>query len=168
MNTKELYTLCHKRLNYNQDTGVFTWKTHKSNRWLGKRAGNLDNRGYWRLSLNGKYLRGNRVAFLMSHGWLPVIIDHVNKITDDDRIINLRAATHRQNVIYSNLSGGESGYRGVFKSKLRWRARIRIETGRINLGSFTCKHEAAAAYNEAAKIHHGEFAVLNVISEISK
>ena len=165
MNDQELYELCHSHLNYNKDTGIFTWKIHGAGRSLGKRAGSLDNRGYWALRVNYVYLRANRVAFLMTYGYLPTIVDHINGVTNDDRICNLRAATHRQNVINSKLRGGESGYRGVFKSKTRWRARIRIEGSRLNLGSFICKHEAAKAYNEAAKKYHGEFAVINTINQ---
>ena len=35
----------------------------------------------------------------------------------------------------------------------------------MNLGHYKDKKEAALAYNEAAKKHHGEFAVLNEVQQ---
>ena len=62
--------------------------------------------------------------------------------------------------------GGASPYVGVsfFKRDQKWRAYI-VETfpvrKQIHLGYFTTQEEAARAYNEAAKLYHGEFACLN-------
>lgn len=83
---------------------------------------------------------------------------------------NLRVATHAQNM--ANLrprKNTTSKYKGVkaveYKSESRhtinWHASMKINGACTHLGSFKTEEEAAIAYDEAAKIHHGEFANLN-------
>lgn len=68
--------------------------------------------------------------------------------------------------LYANNT---SGYQGVSwdKSCKRWKAIITVEGKLKNLGKFKCKHEAARAYNSAARHYHGEGCFLNVIAEES-
>lgn len=56
-----------------------------------------------------------------------------------------------------------SQYRGVswFKRDLCWRSWMNYNGKQIHLGYFNTEEEAAHAYDEAAKIYHGEFANLN-------
>lgn len=59
---------------------------------------------------------------------------------------------------------GSSGFQGVeaSRSKIRpWTARISINSRRISLGNFSSAEEAAAAYDTAAVMALGEFAVTN-------
>lgn len=64
--------------------------------------------------------------------------------------------------LYANNT---SGYQGVTwdKEKKRWKASIWVDGKSKSLGKYKCKHEAARAYNSAAKKYHGEEAFLNVI-----
>jgi hypothetical protein len=54
-----------------------------------------------------------------------------------------------------------SGYKGVQKSRKRWIARIMVNGKHIGLGTFDAPEEAARAYDRAAKLYHGDFAVPN-------
>jgi hypothetical protein len=58
-----------------------------------------------------------------------------------------------------------SKYRGVtwIKNRKKWRASSRIGSGRVVIGHFENEAEAALAYNEIVKVHHGEFAILNKV-----
>jgi len=83
----------------------------------------------------------------------------------DNRKANLRPATHTQNVWNRRKfkPHSRSKYKGVdwANDMKRWRARIRVNGKRIYLGSFTNETEAAKAYDQAAREHHGQFASLN-------
>jgi hypothetical protein len=83
---------------------------------------------------------------------------------------NLRNCTHRQNGM-NGTSRGKSKYLGVYLMKgetyknKTYRdtiaAKIGVKGKNIYLGAFKTEEAAALAYDEAAKIHYGEFANLN-------
>ena len=99
--------------------------------------------------------------------------DHINHNGLDNRKANLRPATHTQNVwnpreFNRPTPGGykrhsRSKYKGVdwANDMNRWRARIRVNGKRIYLASFKEELDAAKAYDQAAKKHHGEYASVN-------
>jgi len=91
--------------------------------------------------------------------------DHINGNGLDNRRANLRPATHTQNVWNRRKFNvdSRSKYKGVdwAKDMKRWRARIRVNGKRIYLGSFADETDAAKAYDNAARNHHGQFASLN-------
>jgi hypothetical protein len=90
--------------------------------------------------------------------------DHRDRNSLDNRQKNLRKATRFQNGSNRrNPSNNTSGFRGVslYKRTGKWESRIRYKGKLIHLGLFSTAEEAARAYDEAAKIYHGEFAALN-------
>ncbi len=94
-----------------------------------------------------------------------MLVDHHNRNTLDNRRENLRLATHSQNQFNKGKTSRKttSHFIGVFfeKHSGRWVARNTVEGKRIWLGRFDDEIEAARAYDEAARKHHGEFAQLN-------
>lgn len=91
------------------------------------------------------------------------VIDHINGSGLDNRQANLRLATVAQNAWNSKKRNPSSGYKGVWfaRDKGLWRAAIVCNRRRIHLGYFRDKCDAAKAYDTAACIHFGEYAVLN-------
>jgi hypothetical protein len=93
--------------------------------------------------------------------------DHKNHNTLDNRKDNLRPCTTAQNNLNRpGNKGSKSGYKGVTLNNGKgghniWRVRIQIDGKSTFLGRFHTPEEAAHAYDEAAKIYHGEFAHLN-------
>ena len=94
-----------------------------------------------------------------------ILVDHINHNGLDNRKVNLRFATYSQNNSNTRMrkNPGASKYKGVQWSKQRnkWTAIIRYNKKRKFLGYYTDERKAAKAYNEAAKIYHGQFASPN-------
>ena len=93
-------------------------------------------------------------------------VDHINGNRRDNSKKNLRWVTIRENgmnqVRHKNSS---SIYKGVSwkKQNKAYRANISINGRLTHLGCFKNEIDAAKAYNEAAALHFGEFARLNII-----
>lgn len=93
-------------------------------------------------------------------------VDHIDGDKLNNRRSNLRLCNSSQNQANRKISkNNTSGYKGVTwrKDRQLWAAMIMLNRKNIYLGLFTNKKEAALAYNNAAKIHYKEFALLNKI-----
>jgi hypothetical protein len=144
-------------LYYNQESGFFFWKVRRKLS-AGSRAGNVGDRGYRRIVIDGRQYREHRLAWLYVYGSFPEIdIDHVNGVRDDNRIENLRVATRSenlQNIRRPTLQNSHSGLLGVSPCLGRWRAQIRIKGRSTHLGVFGTAEEAHMAYLKAKEKHH--------------
>lgn len=110
--------------------------------------------GYIRIRHDGKEYLGHRVAWALYYGEQPPpIIDHINHITDDNRIANLRGVTHQQNTKNASLSAtNKSGHVGVTNYLgERYKARIKHNDKSIHLGIFDTLAEAVAARKAAER-----------------
>lgn len=93
--------------------------------------------------------------------------DHINGDRLDNRLANLRPATHRENCCNMGKKSFKketaSRFKGVSWSKRRgmWRARVRLRGKEREIGCFALEEDAARAYDTAAREWHGEFARLN-------
>lgn len=95
--------------------------------------------------------------------WAPQV-DHRNHDKLDNTRDNLRVSDARTNKYNSGLRNtNRSGYKGVswHKATGKWKAAITSNFKPIHLGVFSERTDAAKAYDEAARKHYGEFAVLN-------
>ncbi len=92
-------------------------------------------------------------------------VDHIHpEDTLDNRKANLRLCTHAENLHnHKKNTNNTSGYKGVsWNSRYhRWEAKIGFDNKHIWLGIFGTAEDAARAYDNAAKEHHGEFAKTN-------
>ncbi len=93
------------------------------------------------------------------------VIDHINGNSLDNRKVNLRECTHKENI--RNRRGknknNTSGFKGVFWAEYtkRWRAQIKVDRKTKFLGYYKNALDAAKAYDAAALKFHGVFASLN-------
>jgi hypothetical protein len=114
--------------------------------------------GYRQIQINKKCYKEHRLAWLYVHGTLPTNhIDHINGNKHDNRIDNLREATHSEN--HQNRCtqhNNTSGFTGVVwhKRENKWQSRISIDGVRVQLGYFNTPYEAHLAYLKAkAELH---------------
>ena len=162
----EYYEEAKRVLDYNHETGLFTWKVARTNSLkVGDPAGTKLNHGYicMCISIDKKYKKptGHRLAWYFINNELPVNVDHINGVRDDNRIINLRACTPSQNNMNRKVSDcNKSGKTGVSKNTRtkRWEAYITLNRKRKGLGHFVNKQDAINARIEGEKKYFGEFA----------
>lgn len=159
-----------KVLDYNQNTGVFTWKINTGPRSVvANRAGSYDAKGYITISIDAKVRKAHRLAWLYIHGDFPQgirpFIDHINGKPDDNRIVNLRVSSGVENSRNRfKTSTNETGFKGVSWDKnnrgnKKFKAQIRNPiTGRNeNLGRYVTPKEASVVYETKSKEYYGDF-----------
>jgi len=150
-------------LNYNQETGIFTWIISPCHSVpIGKTAGTKLARGYLHVRIDGHVILAHRLAWFLIYGYWPIYIDHINGNTGDNRITNLRESNNRKNQQNQkrhragklvgahrvrNRKGGDPGISGG-KS---WKSVICLNRKKIYLGVFKTAMDAHRAYIEAAK-----------------
>lgn len=146
-------------LDYDSTTGVLTWKHSPQGRVAnGSVAGNVRPDGYLQVRFERRMYLAHRLAWAIHTGALPVLdIDHINRVKDDNRIANLRATNHQQNMCNkSAYRNNTSGHVGVYWLAERscWVAKIRVNKKLIHLGYFKDLTAATAARAEAKHEHH--------------
>jgi len=95
-------------------------------------------------------------------------VDHADDNGLNNQRINIRFATMAQNVMNRGPQSNNTGkYKGVTLERYsgKWIAHIKFDGRKKRLGAFATPELAAQAYNEAAKIHFGEFAWLNPLPQ---
>ncbi len=83
--------------------------------------------GYVRIKVLGKVVYAHRMVFLMSNGFLPEYVDHIDGNPKNNDPMNLRAASASENRFNSrNRQNNTSGFKGVsfHKQSGRWRSQV--------------------------------------------
>lgn len=143
---------------YDPETGLFTWRARPANpQWTGRYAGRPafaapHNQGYLKGSLGGVSLLAHRAAWALYYGdWPKDQIDHINGVRSDNRIVNLRDVTHKEN--HKNCRPWQSKKSkllpGVFANHGKFSSRIRVNRKTYHLGTFNSEEEAHQAYQNA-------------------
>lgn len=90
-----------------------------------------------------------------------VFVDHEDHNTLNNQRYNLRNSSNAQNQM-NKIPRGKSKYLGVWYNRGSIVSKIRINKKQVTVGQgFKTEEDAARAYDEMAKKHHGEFANLN-------
>ena len=93
-----------------------------------------------------------------------ILVDHISGDASDNRRCNLRRCGQSDNSKNQLMSkSNSSGFKGVYKHKIANKYVAQITSGYENryLGMFATPEDAAAAYDRAAVLYHGEFARTN-------
>ena len=139
-------------LHYDPDSGVFTWRQSKNNQYtrIGSEADCVSGHGYIRIMLDGTRYFAHVLAWLYVYGKYPTqVIDHINKIKSDNRIINLRdVSTSINNHNTKARKDNTSGQVGVnwHKRTGKWAARLCVDNKRQFLGYYDNYEDAVNIY----------------------
>lgn len=148
-----------KYLRHEPEIGHLYWirNTGRGPSKVGQIAGTLSSNGYIHVGILGYKTYAHRIAWLLSYGYLPKELDHINGIRDDNRLVNLREVTRTQNNANTNPLN-----RGVFiTAEGRFLAYISFNYNRRYLGTYLTREEAQLVYNMAADKVFGEYARIN-------
>lgn len=112
-------------------------------------------------SSKGKHFKVHQLVAIVFLNHKPnrykgLVVDHINNINTDNRLLNLQLITHRENCS-KDKKHCSSKYTGVhFNKKLKkWRSIIYLNGKSKNLGVFTEELKAAEAYkNELKKLNY--------------
>jgi hypothetical protein len=131
-------------LDYNPDTGLFTWKaTRKRLAKVGTEAGSTNGSGYRQISVDGKLYLAHRLAwFYCFQEWPKNNIDHINGIRADNRLDNLQDVTQNKNIQKASRTVSSSGFRNVRKIYNKYQAHIKVRGKTIHLGMFDTGEQA--------------------------
>lgn len=147
--------------------GWLKWKTpHPSKNYLiGKRAGEINKHGPRSravIQISGKRYLAHRLIFQWHFGKCLGPIDHIDLNPLNNRIENLRAATHSENQgNRRKRKDSRHPFKGIRLNKKRWAAQIRFKNKRYFLGLHSTPELAALAYDKKARELFGAFAKTN-------
>lgn len=114
------------------------------------------------LSLSGRVYQVllHRLKFYLANGWWPDRVDHRNLDRRDNRLSNLRAATHSQNMQNVSRPPGKlpRGVCFVRHAKARpYNARPHVGGKAKSLGYYATPEEASEVVERTLREVHGEF-----------
>lgn len=114
--------------------------------------------GHIQLSISGEHFLGHRLAWFLTYGEWPNVVDHINGDPGDNRIANLRSGSQAENCqnIRAPKSNNTTGYLGVSFDKARGRyvAAVGLNGKRHVLGRFDTAEQAHRAYVAAKSRLH--------------
>jgi len=153
-------------LNYDPQTGLFTWLENRGRNGNGAKAGDAagyidKTTGYVKIHVDGYYGLGHRLAWYFMTGENPDVIDHINRIRHDNRFINLRTCRMQENLWNLSTSPrSKSGVRNVSwcAAKSKWQICLKKDGKSIHFGYVEDLELADVVAKSAREKYFGEFA----------
>ncbi|QIO00287.1 homing endonuclease [Salmonella phage polluks] len=151
-------------LRYDPETGHFINLQSRGNKKAGSIAGTKDKDGYIVIRIDRMPHRAHRLAFLYMEGYMPIEVDHDNRIRDDNKWTNLIDASRKENM-RNRPSWSTSGYLGISwnKPKQQWQVRVQDSRGNQISGGYFNYNKLEDAVNKANSLRlelHGDRAIL--------
>jgi hypothetical protein len=137
-------------LDYDPNTGIFTWNVSRGKGKIGSAAGTKTRYGYTRIMVEGKLYFTHRLAWLyMTGNWPSEHIDHIDRDSSNNKFDNLREVTHAEN----RQNTRSKGYYWD-KNRNLWRAQIKLNGKYKYYGYHQTEEEARQAYLNAKNKYH--------------
>ena len=163
--TPKVLEYIHSRFEYNPELGRLISKITTRNNNCGHRAGELvkgsvTNYGYREVFFGDYRMREHRLIFLMCHGILPKMLDHIDGNKLNNKIENLRVCSGSQNQFNSKLpKNNTTGFKGVYflKKKNRYVGRIEVSGKEYSTKQTKGLTEAVLLLRSLRENLHGEY-----------
>lgn len=138
-------------------------------RHVGKTAGRVNSRGYKEVCFRPnqynqlekrRFMSVHRIIFLLHHGFLPDVIDHIDGDPSNNKIENLRAASAFHNQLNRKKSSNNtSGVSGVsyHKDSGKWEVRISNLGTRHRIGAYQSFSDAVIACESAKQLLNADW-----------
>ena len=142
--------------------GEIYYKVSRSRNKAGSKAGTYrkhDNA--YQVIIGGKHYLVHRVVFMLHHGYMPEMVDHIDGNRANNKIENLRQADVNQNAQNAvKRKDNTSGVKGVNWSKVDkcWRVRVQCKNKRIDFGGYQDLEFADLVSQMAREKYHGAYA----------
>lgn len=146
-------------LDYNPETGIFTWRVKKAPRLkIGEEAGWIGDR-YRQIGIDRNLYSASRLAWLYMEGFLPegIEVDHIDRVKSNNKWENLRLISHACNAKNIGLkSHNVTGVNGVCFDKARnaWLVQMQHNGERVvrkrfktKIDAIICRWESEKEYN---------------------
>jgi hypothetical protein len=150
---------------YQPASGLLIWRHRPefdarwNNRFAGKVAGHISERGYVQVQVGASLALAHRVIWKWLHDEEPPEIDHKDTDPSNNRELNLRASTRSQNLANRKARPGRTLPKGVqLTAHGRYRAEINVDGKTIHIGNYSTPEMASEAFAKAVAERHGEFA----------
>lgn len=146
-----------KFFNYDEESGLLSWRLPTSKAKVGSPVGSNCDTGYLRIKVGSKHYAIHRLIWLMKTGKFPDQIDHIDHVRSNNVWANLREVTQTENMYnkgkYKNNTTGVVGV--CYETRCsKFRAYIKIPSGNKHLGYFDTIEEATTA-RKAAEVQYG-------------
>lgn len=141
---------------YDSETGdIYRMKLNKhypKSLKINSKSGNLSN-GYLITCFNSKIISNHRLAWFLHYDKQPIgVIDHINGNKLDNRIVNLRDVSHRENLSNQAIHrNGKLVGNYYDKSRKHYVAQIEVEGKMVYLGKFETETAAHDSYLKAVQ-----------------
>lgn len=150
-----------ERLIYDPETGIFVWLDSLGGVKLGSVCGHVNNRGYVRITIDGRRHRAHRLAWLYVYGKFPRDqIDHIDGNPSNNKMSNLRECTGSENSQNARIRKDKKlRIKNVYFHKKSGRYRVQVTSNKRRYEKvFDVLEDAAADALRARKEMHGQFA----------
>ena len=146
-------------MHYDPETGVLTWlKKIAAKQYVGDPVGYLNDKGYIKTKINRVSYGTHQLAWLYMTGvWPEHEVDHKDRDRANNRWLNLRLATHKQNAENRTARrDSSSGFTGVLWSNRdqAWRTTICVGGRKRHIGTSKVLIDAVALRIRASREHH--------------
>jgi hypothetical protein len=127
----------------------------------GDKVGFINDKGYVAVNIGNQCIGVHRIVWMMQHGEMPSLIDHIDGNRQNNKICNLRLADRFGNAQNKRMHrNNTSGVKGVYwhPKANKWKAQIYCHRKKHDLGLFENIEDAEEFIGLVRDVLHGQFA----------